>query len=111
MYENIKYYKDIQYRYWKYIDIWIHEIKTNKLSYCQKILVYHQENAIYLWHHYCSTSTVEGSFCGYGVAVSDFKNLVIKWSINDTYIQKDGINQDLGIYDDPDSFFKAFSAI
>ncbi len=88
MYENIKYYKDIQYRYWKYIDIWVHEIKTNKLSYCQKILVYHQENAIYLWHHYCSTSTVEGSFCGYGVAVSDFKNLVIKWSINDTYIQK-----------------------
>ncbi|GAE03299.1 sensor histidine kinase [Clostridium botulinum B str. Osaka05] len=41
MYENIKYYKDIWYKYRKYIDIWAHEIKTNKLSYYKKILVYH----------------------------------------------------------------------
>ncbi|MBD5638310.1 hypothetical protein HYI18_06855 [Clostridium botulinum] len=43
------------------------------------------------------------------MAVSDFKNPVIKWNINDTYIQKDGINQDFGIYDDPDSFFSKHS--
>ncbi|EDU35992.1 hypothetical protein CLOSPO_02160 [Clostridium sporogenes ATCC 15579] len=41
------------------------------------------------------------------MAVSDFKNPVIKWNINYTYIQKDGINQDFGIYDDPDSFFQS----
>ncbi|MBO0550892.1 hypothetical protein EXQ38_12205 [Clostridium botulinum] len=36
MYENIKYYKDIWYKYRKYIDIRAHEIKTNKLSYYKK---------------------------------------------------------------------------
>lgn len=43
-----------------------------------------------------------GSFCGYGVAVSDFQNPVIDWNGNNTYIQSDGINQDFGIYNSPD---------
>ena len=46
-----------------------------------------------------------GSFSGYGVATDNFKNPEIYWDENDTYIQKEGINQDFGIYDDPDSFF------
>lgn len=47
-----------------------------------------------------------GSFCGYGVAVNDFKNPIIDWNENNTYIQSEGINQDFGIYDDPDSLLK-----
>ena len=47
----------------------------------------------------------EGSFCGYGVAISDFKNPPIEWNENDTYIQKNAINQDLGIFDSPDKLF------
>ena len=43
-----------------------------------------------------------GSFCGYGVAVSDFQNPVIEWNGNHTYIQSEGINQDFGIYNSPD---------
>ncbi|MCL2697266.1 MAG: transglutaminase-like domain-containing protein [Oscillospiraceae bacterium] len=46
-----------------------------------------------------------GSFCGYGVAISDFKNPPIDWNENDTYIQKDGITKDLGICGTPDELF------
>ena len=47
-----------------------------------------------------------GAFCGYGVAVDDFKNLVIDWNANNTYIQSAGINQDFGIYNSPDELLK-----
>lgn len=59
-----------------------------------------------------------GTFCGYGVAVSDFRHPVIDFDRNNTYIQSEGINQDFGVYDSPDllpsehhqemSTFKAF---
>ena len=47
-----------------------------------------------------------GAFCGYGVAVKDFKNPVIEWNANNTYIQSEGINQDFGVYDSPDEMYK-----
>ena len=43
-----------------------------------------------------------GAFCGYGVAVKDFRNPVLDFNKNNTYIQSEGINQDFGIYDCPD---------
>ena len=49
-------------------------------------------------HH----SECTGSFCGYGVAVKDFRNPVIDFNRNNTYIQSEGINQDFGVYDCPD---------
>lgn len=42
------------------------------------------------------------AFCGYGVAVKDFKNPQIDFNRNDTYIQSEGINNDFGRYDSPD---------
>lgn len=54
-------------------------------------------------------SNCKGAFCGYGIAVQDFNNPMIQWNGNDTYIQKEGINQDFGIYDNPDTFFKDHS--
>ena len=47
-----------------------------------------------------------GSFCGYGVAVKDFKHPVIDFNRNNTYIQSEGINQDFGCYDSPDELLK-----
>lgn len=47
----------------------------------------------------------EGSFCGYGVAINDLKKPPIEWDEDDTYIQKDAITKDLGIYDSPDDLF------
>lgn len=47
-----------------------------------------------------------GAFCGYGVAVKDFKNPVIEWNANNTYIQSEGINQDFGVYDSPDEMYR-----
>lgn len=47
-----------------------------------------------------------GAFCGYGVAVKDFRNPVIDFDKNNTYIQSEGINQDFGIYDSPDEMLK-----
>lgn len=48
-------------------------------------------------------SDCTGAFCGYGVAVTDFKNPTIEFDRNNTYIQSEGINQDFGIYDNPDA--------
>lgn len=48
-----------------------------------------------------------GSFCGYGVATDNFQKPDIYWNENDTYVQKEGIVQDFGIYDSPDAFFAA----
>lgn len=47
-----------------------------------------------------------GAFCGYGVAVKDFRHPVIDFDKNNTYIQSEGINQDFGIYDCPDDLLK-----
>ena len=55
----------------------------------------------------CKFPDLSGSFCGYGVATSNFKNPPIDWNGTDTYIQKDGINNDFGVFEDPDSFYKA----
>ncbi|QTD47466.1 transglutaminase family protein [Ottowia testudinis] len=46
-----------------------------------------------------------GAFCGYGAATPDLQSPRIEWQGEDTYIQKDGINADLGIYDSPDAFY------
>ena len=51
-------------------------------------------------------SSCSGAFCGYGVAVKDFKNPVIDFNRNNTYIQSEGINQDFGVYDSPDDLLK-----
>lgn len=47
-----------------------------------------------------------GAFCGYGVAVKDFKHPVTDFERNNIYIQSEGINQDFGVYDSPDELLK-----
>lgn len=45
------------------------------------------------------------SFCGYGAATPDLSCPPVDWSGGDTYIQKEGINQDFGVFDSPDAFY------
>lgn len=52
----------------------------------------------------------EGPFCGYGAATPDLMNPPVDWVGQDTYIQKDGINHDFGVFDDPDSFYARHGA-
>ena len=47
-----------------------------------------------------------GPFCGYGVAVRDLRHPVIDFDRNDTYIQSEGIDRDVGVYDSPDELLK-----
>lgn len=47
-----------------------------------------------------------GMFFGYGVATKNFRNPIIDWNLNNTYIQSEGINNDFGVYDSPDEFFR-----
>lgn len=54
-------------------------------------------------------ATTKNSFCGYGVAIDNFQNPPIEWNENNTYIQKDGITKDLGVFENPDEFFKQYS--
>ncbi len=50
--------------------------------------------------------TIEGSFCGYGIATECLSNPGVEWNGESTYIQKEGIHDDFGIYNDPDSFYR-----
>lgn len=47
----------------------------------------------------------DGAFCGYGAATNNFRNPAIEWTGNDTYIQREGINRDYGLFDTPDDFY------
>lgn len=51
-------------------------------------------------------SEYKTSFCGYGAATDNFQNPEIEWNKNDTYIQKEGINNDFGVFNSPDEFFE-----
>jgi transglutaminase-like putative cysteine protease len=44
-------------------------------------------------------------FCGYGAATSNLSAPGVEWCGQDTYIQKDGIADDFGLFDTPDAFY------
>ncbi|MDO5528099.1 MAG: transglutaminase-like domain-containing protein [Paracoccus sp. (in: a-proteobacteria)] len=45
------------------------------------------------------------SLCGYGAGTERLQAPGVEWQGEDTFIQKTGINGDLGIYDSPDDFY------
>ncbi|MDD0802153.1 MULTISPECIES: transglutaminase-like domain-containing protein [Acinetobacter] len=45
------------------------------------------------------------TFCGFGVFTENFENPAIDWNLNDTFIQDKGINQDFGLFDNPDDLY------
>lgn len=47
-----------------------------------------------------------GAFCGYGVAVKNFQDAVVDFHRNHTYIQREGICRDFGLYDCPDDLLR-----
>lgn len=44
-------------------------------------------------------------FCGYGAATPDLSAPGVEWQGKDTYIQKEGIAEDFGVFDNPDAFY------
>lgn len=46
-----------------------------------------------------------GAFCGYGAATPNLQKPPVDWIGKDTFIQKDGINKDFGLFDSPDDFY------
>ena len=44
-------------------------------------------------------------FLGYAVATADLQKPSVKWTGSDTFIQRDGIARELGIYNSPDEFY------
>ncbi len=53
---------------------------------------------------------VQGPFCGYAIATPDLQNPPVQWKGEDTYIQKEGINRDYGVFDSPDQFYERHGA-
>lgn len=47
-----------------------------------------------------------GPFLGYGVGTEDLANPSVDWAGTDTRIQATGVNRDLGVFDDPDTFYR-----
>ena len=46
-----------------------------------------------------------GPFCGFGAATPDLLNPQVAWRGASTYIQRDGIRQDFGVFESPDAFY------
>lgn len=53
-----------------------------------------------------TTVAAEGAFLGYGAGTDDIDTPAVEWHGDDTAIQKTGVNNDLGVYDAPDSFYR-----
>lgn len=51
-------------------------------------------------------SDTKNNFCGYGVATKSLSAPEVHWQGKDTYIQKEGIHDDFGVYDTPDDFYQ-----
>jgi transglutaminase-like putative cysteine protease len=49
-------------------------------------------------------------FSAYGVATNCLKNPQIEWQGGSTYIQKQGIADDYGVYDHPDDFYQMYGS-
>ncbi len=47
-----------------------------------------------------------GAFCGYAVGTEDLAEPPIAWQGTDTRIQATAVSHDLGVFDDPDSFYR-----
>ena len=50
----------------------------------------------------------DGSFIGYGVATKNFADPPVEFCCCNTYIQKEGIVRDLGVFDDPDELLSRY---
>ena len=50
-------------------------------------------------------SQAKDDFCVYGVATKCFSSPDTDWRGQDTYIQKEGIHDDFGVYNSPDEFY------
>lgn len=49
------------------------------------------------------------AYCGFGASTQDLPGAIKSWDgSSDTYIQRDSILDDLGVYDSPDIFYKKF---
>lgn len=46
------------------------------------------------------------SLCGYGAGTDCLEAPAVEWNGRSTYIQKTGINADLGLFDSPDAFYR-----
>jgi len=49
---------------------------------------------------------IKGCFSGYGVATKNLANPQVDWQGKSTYIQREGIHDDFGVYDSPDEFYQ-----
>lgn len=55
-----------------------------------------------------SNKTIQGEFCGYGIYTNQLQKPIIDWNKNHTFIQNLGINNDFGIFNSPDQFYKEY---
>jgi hypothetical protein len=47
------------------------------------------------------------SFCGYGAATTNLQEPNVEWCGRPTYIQREGIAEDFGVFDHPDELYRA----
>lgn len=55
-------------------------------------------------------SAHQGRFCGFGAATPSLHSPGVDWCGRDTYIQREGINHDFGVFDSPDAFYARHGA-
>ncbi len=53
-----------------------------------------------------TTGQSSGPLLGYGIGTEDLGSPPVDWDGTDTFIQATGINNDLGVFDDPDDFYR-----
>lgn len=81
---------------------WV-EVLVNKQWYFMEGVIL---DKVYLGKLQQENPECKTTFCGFGVYTDNFQNPAIDWSLNNTFIQDKGINQDFGVFDTPDEFYR-----
>lgn len=54
----------------------------------------------------CQLGQPTGALLGYGVGTDDIERPPVEWNGDDTEIQMTGVTRDIGLYDDPDTYYR-----
>lgn len=88
------------------IHSWVEVFWNNKWISMEGLII---DNA-YLKNIQITYKDCKRSFCGYGISTENLMNPRNEWNGEDTYIQKESIVRDLGVFNSPDEFYEKYGS-
>ncbi len=85
------------------VHAWV-EVKYNQKWYALEGVIIDKEYLNKVQKEYKGTK----EFCSFGISTDDLNKPQIEWNESDTFIQQKSINNDYGLFDNPDEFYSQY---